>query len=189
MHSQQHKLIMQHLWHPVFILHISPTWSTDAGIQRHLCCPCWLSHMMLNSVMPGNTSIKLTVPFTLSVCMLWVALALLRVVLSTWPCPQLFWRWGDEKKTRVTLRHLFVVVHVSPLSLPHWGASVVRVGSLMLWPGWLVPEPASRAVLVSGWTVTPASASGVATSVSSPVCGADAWHVGPLGHYLQAKEQ
>lgn len=120
--------------------------------------------------------------------MLWVVLALLRVVLSARPCPQLLRRWGDEKKTWVTFRHLFLEVHVSPLSLPHWGASVVRVRCLMLWPRRLVPEPTSRAVLVSRWTVTTASASGVATSVSSPVCGADAWHVGPLGHYLQATE-
>ena len=117
-----------------------------------------------------------------------VVLALLRVVLSTRPCPQLLWRWGDEKETWVTFRHLFMVVHVSPLSFPHWRASIVRVGCLMLGPGWLVPEPSSRAVLVARRTVTAASASGVATSVSSPVCGADAWHVGPLWHYLQAKE-
>lgn len=121
--------------------------------------------------------------------MLWVVLALLRVVLSTRSWPQLLWRWGDEEKTWVTFRHLFMVVHVSPLSLPHWGASVVRVGCLMLWPGCLVPEPASRAALVSGWTVAAASASRVATSMSSPVCGADAWHVGPLWHYLQATKK
>lgn len=143
--------------------------------------PTWCSQ--------NNTSLKRSVLVAhCRMCMLRVVLALLRVVLSTRPRPQLLWRWGDEKKTWVTFRHLFMVVHVSPLSLPHWGASVVRVGCLMLWPGWLVPEPSSRAVLVAGWAVTTASASGVATSVSSPVCGADAWHVGPLGHYLQAKE-
>lgn len=120
--------------------------------------------------------------------MLRVVLALLRVVLSTRSRAQLLWRRGDEKKTWVTFRHLFVVVHVSPLSLPHWRATVVRVGCLMLRPGGLVPEPTSRAVMVAGWTITTASASGVATSVSSPVCGADSWHVGPLGQNLQAKE-
>lgn len=41
--------------------------------------------------------------------------------------------------------------------------------------------------MVSGGTVTSASSSGVASSVSSPVCGADAWHVGSLRHYLQEK--
>lgn len=40
--------------------------------------------------------------------------------------------------------------------------------------------------MVSRRTITAASASGVA-SVSSSVCGADAWHVGSLGHYLSAK--
>ena len=119
------------------------------------------------------------------VCKQQVVLALLGVVLSTRPCPQLLWWWGDEKKTWVTFRHLFMVIHVSPLSLPHWWASIVRVGCLVLWSGWLVPEPAPRAVMVSGWTEAPSSASSVATSVPSPVCGADPWHVSPLRHYLK----
>lgn len=58
----------------------------------------------------------------------------------------------------------------------------------MLRPGRLVPKSATRAVLVSRWTVTTASASGVATSVSSPVCGANAWQIGPLGHHLHGKQ-
>lgn len=187
MHSRQQKLIMKHLT-PVFTSHLLE------GLMKGCKVFSAASHMMLNSVLPGNTSLKWSVLFThVSMYMLWVLLALLRVVLSAWTCPQLLWRRGDEKETWVTFRHLFVVVHMSPLSLSHWGSSVVRVERLMLWPGWLVAEPASRAALVSGWTVTTSSASGVAAataaaSVTSPVCGADAWHVGPLGHYLQAKE-
>lgn len=80
-----------------------------------------------------------------------------------------------------------MVVHVSPLSFPHWGSAVVRVGCLMLWPVRLVTEPSSRAVMVSGWTVATTSASGVGASVPSSISGADAWHVSPLGHYLQDK--
>lgn len=57
----------------------------------------------------------------------------------------------------------------------------------MLWPVRLVTEPASRAVMVSGWTVATTSASGVGASVPSSISGADAWHVSPLGHYLQDK--
>lgn len=56
----------------------------------------------------------------------------------------------------------------------------------MLWPVRLVTEPASRAVMVSGWTVATTSASGVGASVPS-ISGADAWHVSPLGHNLQDK--
>lgn len=118
--------------------------------------------------------------------MLWVALALLGVMLSAWLCPQLLWWWCDEKKTRVSFWHLFMVIHVSPLSLPHWRASIVRVGRLMLRPGGLVPEPSSRTVLVSRRTETTTSASGVTTSMSPPVCGADAWQISPLGQNLQA---
>lgn len=119
--------------------------------------------------------------------MLRVDLALLGVVLSTRPCPQLLWWWRDKQQTWVTFRCLLMVVHVSPLSFPHWGSSVVRVGCLMLWPVRLVTEPASRAVMVSGWTVATTSASGVGASVPSSISGADAWHVSPLGHYLQDK--
>lgn len=57
----------------------------------------------------------------------------------------------------------------------------------MLRPGGLVPEPPSGTVLVSGRTETTASASGVTTSVSSPVCGADAWQISSLGQNLQSK--
>lgn len=161
-------------------VHILPIWRTGEEMQIPFGSRTMLSE---------QPSVKRYVRFARSCNVLRVVLALLRVVLSARSRPQLLWRWSDEKKTRVTFRHLFMVVHVSPLSLPHWGASVVRVRVLMLWPGWLVPESSSGAVLVAGWTVTTASASGVDTSVSSPVCGADAWHVGPLGHYLQAKKK
>lgn len=57
----------------------------------------------------------------------------------------------------------------------------------MLRPVRLVPEPTSRAVVVSGGTIATASSSGVGASVPSPISGADAWHVGPLGHYLKGK--
>lgn len=57
----------------------------------------------------------------------------------------------------------------------------------MLRPGGLVPEPPPGAVLVSRRTETTTSASGVATSVSPPVCGTDAWQISPLGQNLQAK--
>lgn len=116
-----------------------------------------------------------------------LALALLGVVLSAWPRPQLLRGRRDEKKTWVTFGHLLVVVHVSPLSLPHWLPSVVRVRRLMLRPGRLVPEAASWAVMVPGWAVTSASSSRVASSVSSSVCGADTRHVGPLRHHLQVR--
>lgn len=117
---------------------------------------------------------------------MWLLLTLLSVVLSTSSWAQLLWWWSDQQKTWVTFR-LFVVFHVSPLSLSNWWAAVVWVRSLMLWPGCLIPEPSSRAVLVAWWAVTTPSASWMAASVSPPVCRADTRHVGPLGHHLQTK--
>lgn len=118
---------------------------------------------------------------------MWLLLTLLSVVLSTSSWAQLLWRRSDQQKTWVTFR-LFMVFHVSPLSLSNWWASVVRVRSLMLWPGCLIPEPSSRAVLVAWRAVTTPSTSWVAASVSPSVCGADTRHVGPLGHHLQTNE-
>lgn len=114
-------------------------------------------------------------------------LTLLSVVLSTSSRAQLLWRRSDEQKTRVTFG-LFVVFHVSPLSLSNCWASVVRVRGLMLWPGRLIPEPSSRAVLVAWRAVATPPASRVAASVSPSVCSADTRHVCPLGHHLQTSE-
>lgn len=161
------------------------SWRTDAGCNSVTSVHSAPS-TTLKSVMPGKC-LKWPLLTTHIGCKLGIVLALLGVVLSTCSCPQFLWWWRDKKKTWVTFRHLFMVVHVSPLSLSHWGASVVRVGCLMLWPGWLVPEPASRAVVVPGWAVTSASSSRVAPLVSSSVCGADTWHVGSLRQHLQAR--
>lgn len=157
-------------------------------LRKSSLSPFWLSHNTQLSNACKHFFKIISNFHPILVCILWLVLALLRVVRTTWTWPHFLWWGGDEEKTRVTFRHLFVVVHVSPLSLPHWRRSVVRVGGLVLWPGRLVPEPTASVVLVSGRTKTTAPASGVATSVSSPVRGADAWHVGPLGHYLQVKE-
>lgn len=170
---------------PGFIFHNSMSWRTDAGCNAITSVHSEPSST-LKSAMPRNC-LKLPLLTTHLGQELWVVLALLGVVLSTWPCPQLLWWWCDKKKTWVTFRHLFMVVHVSPLSLSHWGASVVRVGCLMLRPGWLVPESASRAVVVPRWAVTSASSSRVAPLMSSSVCGADTWHVRSLRQYLQAR--
>lgn len=120
-------------------------------------------------------------------------LTLLRVVLSAWHCPHFLWWRCDEKKTWVAFWSLFVVFHVSPLSLSHRLSSVVRVGGLVLRSRRLVSESASWAVLVSGRTRTTSSASGVsssssATSSSSPVCGADSWEVGSFRHHLSQND-
>lgn len=55
----------------------------------------------------------------------------------------------------------------------------------MLRPGRLIPEPSSGAVLVAGRAVATPPASRVTASVTPSVCGADTWHVGPLGHHLR----
>lgn len=180
MHSQQQKLIIHHLW-PQPTVSISIYWGTDDGMQSHLCCLSADVHRCLETL---QTSI---LPLWY---VHWMQLALLRVVLSARPRPQLLWRWGDEKETWVTFGHLLVVVHVTPLSLPYRGASIVRVGRLMLRPVWLVPKPSSGAILIPWGAVTTASPSppGGAAPMSSPVCGADARHVGPLRQNLQDKE-
>lgn len=171
---------MQHLCKgsltPIFF---TSTWRTDAGMQ--LCKVKSLSNHNAWKLF----LFKMISLFTHLLSKQRVMLALLGVVLSTRSCPQLLWWWSDEEKTWVTFRHLFTVIHVYPLSLPHWWASIIRAGCLMLWSSWLVPKPAPRVIMVSGWTEAPSSASGVPTSVPSSVCGADPWHVGPLGHYLK----
>lgn len=108
-------------------------------------------------------------------------LALLRVVLSAGPGSHFLWRRGDEEKTWVAFGRLFVIIWVAPLSLAHRGASIVRVGVLVLWSRGLVAKPASRAMLAPGGLEASPSPSRVATSVASPVSGADAGHVGPFG--------
>lgn len=111
-------------------------------------------------------------------------LALLWVVLSVRSWTHLLWGWRDEEETWVALWCLFVVVSVTPLSLPHRCSLVIGMGGLVLWPCWLVAKSASKAILISRRTVAASSSSAVTPSMSSSVSGANAWHIGSFRQHL-----